>query len=276
VTPAALQLPPVQQRPLAALGCTIPFGEAARYDAIFRTRGLRPEVLLDSSDALAPDDGALGTMADLCRDCGGGTCHAPFVSMFWDTPDETMRRRTVDVLFAAADVAARLGVVSAVLHPNWDPRSGESHDAWMTRAVPGLARVTARFVEVGVRPLLENVREYEPAQLLRLLAEVHDATGICIDPGHAAVVSDVPVREWFAVVGDRLGEIHMHNNDRTSDQHRSLDQGTAWDPPTELQILVDQGRRFFPVLEPADAATAMASLGALASWGLHRPPPSPP
>ena len=268
---AALRLPPVQKQPLIGVGCTVPYAQFEHYAPVIRQLGLRPEILLTSADVLGAKPEQIDSVAKACQEFGGATCHAPFISLFWGDTDEAMKNSTEEVLLRAAEVASQLGVFSAVIHPNWDPRQIPSHDEWLTSSVPGMVKVTDRFIELGVQPLIENVREYLPAQILRLLAELPEETGVCIDPGHAGVISEVPVATWFDTIGDKLAEIHMHNNDGSSDQHRSLDEGIVWNPQEILKELIKGGRRFHPVIEPKDQDTAQKSLKALVEWQLFSP-----
>ena len=265
-----VELPPIQQKPLIGVGCTIPFSELERYGPVLRKLGLRPEILLTSNDVLQASEKELSTGQEFCAEFGGATCHAPFISLFWGAVDEAMKNQTEDILLRTADVAARLGVSSAVIHPNWDPRQIESHDEWMSLSIESMGLVAQRFVDLGVQPLIENVREYLPNQILRILDELPEETGVCIDPGHAGVISDIPVAEWFEAIGSRLAEIHLHNNDGSSDQHRSLSEGSVWDARRVLDDLVKKGRRFHPVIEPKDQETAIKSLKNLSSWGFFK------
>lgn len=262
-----IKFPPVQQKPLLGLGCTIPFAELVRYGPVLRKLGLQPEILLSSLDVLQADEKTLAEGQKFCAQFAGATCHAPFISLFWGDVDEAMKNQTEEVLLRTAEVAAQLGVHSAVIHPNWDPRQMKSHDEWLSRSMGSMGRVAQRFVDLGVQPLIENVREYEPQQILRILEDLPEETGVCIDPGHAGVISEMPVAHWFDVIGDRLAEIHMHNNDGTSDQHRALSEGTVWDANAVLHSLIEKGRRFHPVIEPKDQETAVKSLQNLSCWG---------
>ena len=157
-------MPPLQEAPLKKLGCTLPFEDAAKYASIFINYGLRPEVLLTSASAVKAETAEMLSVASLCKECGGCTVHAPFISMFWDEPDSEMEIKTTSILMASAESAAVLGADSAVIHTNWDPRN-ETLDEWLSKKVSGLAKVTEYYAELGVRPLIENVREPRPEDL---------------------------------------------------------------------------------------------------------------
>jgi sugar phosphate isomerase/epimerase len=261
-------MPPVQTIPLKKLGCTLPFELADLYAPVFTNFKLRPEVLLTSADAVKANSIEMRSVAALCRECGGCTVHAPFISMFWDEVDSEMEKKTTSILMASADSSAVLGADSAVIHTNWDPRI-ETLDEWLSKKVAGLAKVTEYYLELGIRPLIENVRESKPDQLLRIRAELHEQTGICIDPGHASVISDVSTPDWFKAVKPYLGEIHLHNNNKDFDAHLPLSEGTGWNPEKDLNTLIEEEYTFFPVMEPKDKEAAIASIQALTKWGLR-------
>lgn len=47
--------------------------------------------------------------------------------------------------------------------------------------------------------------------------------GICLDIGHAACRSQVPVEEWIKILGPYIRHAHLHNNDGTRDAHGAFD-----------------------------------------------------
>jgi sugar phosphate isomerase/epimerase len=260
---------PIQSLPLKLLGCTLPFDKVKEYASIFETYGLRPEILLTSSQALSPDKDTLAFAKELCARTGGCTVHAPFVSMFWNDRDDAMESNAMIVLCHGAEVASELKADSAVIHTNWDPRTEPSLDNWLKACCKQLCKVAEYYIELGVRPLIENVREDSPEKLIRIRAELPDETGICIDPGHSAVMSPFPAIHWLEKVKPWLSEIHMHNNNKKSDEHLPVSEGTAWDVKKVLVELVENEYNFYPVLEPKDKDTAVKSLQALTAWNFR-------
>jgi len=264
-----IPMPPLQEQPLLKLGCTLPFESAVEYAPVFLKFNLRPEVLLTSDSVLNRDDNLIEEINEICKGCGGCTVHAPFISMFWDNVDSEMQKRTEEVLMGSAELSSTLKADSAVIHTNFDPRTGETIDQWLSKKVKGLAKVTEYYASLGVRPLIENVRESTPEMLLKIRAELWDDTGICIDPGHAAVISEVSAPEWFKAVKPHLCEIHLHNNYKDYDAHLPLSKGNGWDPEKDLKNLIKEGYSFFPVMEPKDKETAMINIKTLTEWGLR-------
>ena len=76
---------------------------------------------------------------------------------------------------------------------------------------------------------LENVMEPEPDYLVEIVKGVNDPRcRLCFDTGHANVgtVSEIPITEWVKKCAPYLAHLHLHNNDRSWDWHKPLDEGT--------------------------------------------------
>jgi sugar phosphate isomerase/epimerase len=46
-----------------------------------------------------------------------------------------------------------------------------------------------------------------------------DNFGICLDTGHCNLFTSVPVDRWLDELGAYIIELHIHDNDKTADQH---------------------------------------------------------
>lgn len=74
---------------------------------------------------------------------------------------------------------------------------------------------------------IENVYEPDFTGINRLIDFLHRRwVKICLDVGHANMSSTIPVEDWAAGFGSRIGSVHLHNNDGTGDQHRGIANGT--------------------------------------------------
>ena len=75
--------------------------------------------------------------------------------------------------------------------------------------------------------MLENVLEGEPDMTATIVEQVNDPRfQLCLDIGHAnSEVSDVPVEQWVRRWADRLGHVHIHNNEGGWDTHSGLGEG---------------------------------------------------
>jgi sugar phosphate isomerase/epimerase len=259
---------PVQQQPLLLTGCSLPFADTVRYADVFLENSLRPEFLLTPEQALEPTPRLMTAALELVKTVGGCTVHAPFSGLLWHCQAPASEKNASLVLKATIEIAAQLEATNMVIHTNWDPRQEENLDRWLRRNVGIMADVTNYAISKNVRPVIENLREDAPQKLLKIVNLLHPDTGICIDPGHAGIISETKLEQWFCLTADKLAEIHIHNNFGGSDQHLPPDEGNVWDARATLQGLIEEKRTFIPVIEPANREGAVKSLEALKKWNL--------
>jgi sugar phosphate isomerase/epimerase len=75
--------------------------------------------------------------------------------------------------------------------------------------------------------VLENDIDRLPDLMVQLVNEVDNPfLGLCMDIGHQHVFSELDALEWVRRMSNRLLHVHLHDNDRTGDQHWSLGRGT--------------------------------------------------
>ncbi|MDR2354170.1 MAG: sugar phosphate isomerase/epimerase [Deltaproteobacteria bacterium] len=84
--------------------------------------------------------------------------------------------------------------------------------------------------ETSANLYLENTSERSPYPILAVLKELPaDRTSMCLDIGHwhtsgmGHTWKNLP--EWIKLCQDRLGHLHLHDNDGTSDQHLPIGKG---------------------------------------------------
>ncbi len=74
---------------------------------------------------------------------------------------------------------------------------------------------------------IENVAEKDWTYQMAIIDQVNsDRLKACLDIGHVNVNSDHTVEEWVEALGDRLGHVHLHNNNGLNDQHNGINKGT--------------------------------------------------
>ncbi len=50
--------------------------------------------------------------------------------------------------------------------------------------------------------------------------------GLCFDTGHFNLFSKIPLDEWLAQFKAYILELHLHDNDKSSDAHLAIGDGT--------------------------------------------------
>lgn len=161
---------------------------------------------------------------ELLNETGKCTLHAPFSELFPAAIDPKARAFAMERLRQAAGYAVSFGAQKMVAHSGYVPMVfyKEWHE---DRSVEFWDELTDGL-EGGLNIVIENVMDDEPYMMTRIMEKIKNPDiKLCLDTGHAACVSKVPVLEWLEVMAPYLGHIHIHNNDGTHDYHRPVFDG---------------------------------------------------
>ena len=125
--------------------------------------------------------------------------------------NKSARIVAMDEVKRALEAAEQIPIRSCVLH------LGLRDDTWDNRALDdamtAIEHLKAFASPLGVQLLLENLTNAvaTPENLLEILRVGHFSTvGICLDIGHAHLVSSVT--EAFELLAPRVKELHLHDN----------------------------------------------------------------
>jgi sugar phosphate isomerase/epimerase len=171
--------------------------------------------------------------APLFPDREMGRAGAPAVNLIH--PDKSRRIDAMDEVKRALETAEYLHFRNLIVH------LGEKTDSWSPRtienAMTALEHLDAFAQPLGVRLLVENLTN-EPTTPERLMAILNmghlDSIGVCLDLGHAHIVSGIS--EAISVLGPRVGSVHVHDNHMVRDEHLWPGEGTI-DWPAAVKSL---------------------------------------
>jgi sugar phosphate isomerase/epimerase len=155
------------------------------------------------------------------------TLHAPFMDLNPGAVDPMIRSVAQMRFRQLLNVAAVLRPRAAVFHAAYDKwRYSGRTDVWLNNSIDIWRTVVDTASNIGMRVGVENVFDEDP-EALRMLIERIDRPdfGFCFDTGHFNLFSKVPLEQWFAGLGRRLIEVHLHDNDGTADSHWALGRG---------------------------------------------------
>jgi sugar phosphate isomerase/epimerase len=114
----------------------------------------------------------------------------------------------------------------------------ESDDpAKFEAAMTSIEHLHAFARPLGVRLLLENIPNdlSTPEKLVELLHTLHiPDLGVCLDTGHAHIMSSVP--DAFHMLKDHIRSTHVHDNNKQKDEHLWPGKGTI-DWPEAMRLL---------------------------------------
>lgn len=154
--------------------------------------------------------------------------HAPFPSNI--PGNEEYNKTILDDIRKSLEIAGHLGIGQVVVHPFKAEGGREAVKEANIRFYNSLAD-TAR--KAHVRIAIENVWDWDPVKnrIVPLgpanaeeLADLYDALDpevftICLDIGHCSLVGEKPDEVIRTLGHDRLGALHVHDNDGKSDLH---------------------------------------------------------
>jgi sugar phosphate isomerase/epimerase len=192
-----------------------------RQDEIIN-RGVHPEIYFSSATLDTCQDADVRQLGDALKKAGlSYTFHAPFMDLAPGGVDSKIRRATQERLEHVLHLAALIRPKAVVVHPEYDPwRHEEAFDLWFQGSLEMWTPLVKEAENLGVTLALENVFDQGPETLKKLLEEINSPhCGFCFDTGHWLVFSKRGWEEWIEVLGGRLVEVHLHDNNGEEDQH---------------------------------------------------------
>ena len=162
--------------------------------------------------------------------CPRNLLHGPYNELFPCAIDKKARGLAASRYRQAITLAKKYGSEKVILHGGYHPLM--YYPVWYTEQSVLFWREFLRE-DPGVPIVLENVLETDPQWLLQIVREVDDPRlRLCLDIGHVNAYSDVSVFQWLESWAPWLSHFHIHNNDRSRDQHSGLNEGSI--PVLEL------------------------------------------
>lgn len=206
-------------------------------------------------------------------------------------PAKGTRIAAMDEVKRALEAAEQVPFRTCVLH------LGLKDDRWDTRAlddaITSIEHLKAFAGPLGMRLLLENLNNEvaTPEHLAEIVRSGHfDSIGFCLDLGHANLAQGTPETshtaarsgielafEAFGASGDRLAQLHLHDNAGVRDDHAWPGDGKI-DWPAVARFTATLPADTVALLEPAhelgvdDHQAASRAREALAFAKLHLTP----
>ena len=219
-----------QQEIIRRIQVNIPFTMLVQKEwlDLFLGLGLNPEIGLD---AAALDDFSADDFAHIASQFKAQrrsiTLHAPFLDLSPGSPDPKIREATRHRYRQLIDAIPIFEPLSIVCHSGYDEdRYSFCKESWMEYCIETLKWLGAEIYHRGARMMLENVYETHPEDLLAVIKHLDPAhTGCCLDIGHLTVFGKNPLDTWINALGPFVGQMHLHDNHGTRDNHIGLGQG---------------------------------------------------
>ncbi|MBI5675276.1 MAG: sugar phosphate isomerase/epimerase [Nitrospirae bacterium] len=153
--------------------------------------------------------------------------HSPFMDLSPAAIDLKIRDVTVQRFSDILSFAEILKASVVVFHSGYDKwKYDHRTDVWLEGSLETWGPLNKKAADMGVKIAIENIYEDEPENL-RLLAEemASENFGLCFDAGHFNLFSKITLTEWLDKTGRYIHELHLHDNDGTSDDHYAIGDG---------------------------------------------------
>lgn len=153
--------------------------------------------------------------------------HGPFMDMSPGGVDEKVWKVTLERFLRIIDIARMMKPEVLVFHPGYDKWRFHGHeDLWLENSLKIWSKVLEESKDIGSSIAIENVFEEDPSTLEGLIKGIDSPRfGICFDTGHFHLFSKKPLKEWIDRLGNRLVEVHIHDNNGKADEHLAIGDG---------------------------------------------------
>ena len=189
------------------------------------------------------------TMHQPIFDARSGAAWSRYVAPTINLIDVEKSRRidAMDEVKRALETAEQIAIDSIVLH------LGTRDDTWSERtldlSMTAVEHIKAFAHPLGVKTLVETLPNQvtTPEHLLDMLriARLH-TVGVCLDVGHMNLPGMPGVKVAFELLGNRIQQLHLHDNKGEKDEH-------CW--PGEGTVDWNAVREGISSLDPASVAT---------------------
>ncbi|MFH0798866.1 MAG: sugar phosphate isomerase/epimerase family protein [Pseudomonadota bacterium] len=231
----------------------------------FETNGLVPEIYFVDNDLEDGQGNALGEIADWLKSRNlRPSLHAPIGSgdpvVLDDAAKNYGRRMTGQIAAMARKFDARV----VVFHPVFDKYSvGKKFPKWVEENLDFFEGVLNRTAGLDTTIAVENIFSDQPDPIAELISDLgSERFRFCFDVGHFNKYSSVGLSKWFKLLGDRICEIHVHDNFGKHDEHLPPGEGNF--PFKKLVDFINSvDRELILTIETVDREAALRAVGNL-------------
>ena len=150
--------------------------------------------------------------------------HGPFGDLNCGSYDPMIQEVSRDRMLLGYQTACQLKATHIVFHHGYVPHTSPPKN-WIPRFVQFWKSFLVGKPE-NVYFHLENMLELSPDIMIETIDTISDQRiSACLDVGHAHCNSTTPILNWIEKLGNRIGYVHIHDNDGTSDQHLAIGEG---------------------------------------------------
>jgi sugar phosphate isomerase/epimerase len=155
--------------------------------------------------------------------------HAPISDVNIASLCERMREAATMEVIASMEHAIALNAKTVTFHPGYDSMVIPGHESKSVEKAKRSMRTIDRLMnEFGITACAENMPSFK-FMIGRTAKEMHELVDgtdmkICFDIGHANTMNQID--EMIDLLGDRIKNIHIHDNNGDNDDHMTIGDGS--------------------------------------------------
>ncbi len=206
----------------------VPYEKIAENLSFLKTHRPDLEIYFNADDLDVISAQSLDSLRKSLEYAPSLSMHAPFMDLCPGAIDTRVREVTVSRFNQMLQLAQLLRPECIVFHSGYEKwKYGLATGLWLEKSLETWKPLNERAQSIGVKITIENIFEDSPENLKLLMKEMDSGNfGICFDTGHCNLFSKVPLNEWLDGLGPYIIELHLHDNDRSADQHLPIGDGT--------------------------------------------------
>jgi sugar phosphate isomerase/epimerase len=196
------------------------------WQALAEREKLQFEVLDLSMQPALTDDEQYRLYRDWYRESRlAVSLHGVFMDINPGRGDPAFRELSFRRCKKSCETALEIGAENIVFHSSYMPFLGGSYtEVWAEKCASFFEELAEKY---SLRIYIENSQDISPGPLRMLMDRISNPRiGVCLDLGHVNY-TPVPPEMWFDTLGDRIGYIHLSDNNSAYDEHLPLGEGTV-------------------------------------------------
>ena len=154
--------------------------------------------------------------------------HAPFMDLSPAAIDSKIRAVTIQRFQQTLEIAHILEANIIVFHSGYEKwKYALDANLWLQKSLETWIPLNEKAKDMGLKIAIENIFEDEPSNLKMLMDAINSVNfGICFDTGHFNIFSQTPLSLWIEHLKPNIIELHIHDNDKSFDQHKPIGEGS--------------------------------------------------
>lgn len=206
----------------------VPYHRIEDYLRFIREHRVNLEIYFSSNSLDAITDSDILELKEKLDYRPSITIHAPFMDLSPGAVDSKVRDITIERFSQVFELAENLLPQVIVFHSGYEKwKYAQKIDVWLEGSLKTWPPLIKKAVDMDIKIAIENIFEDDPANLRLLMEEINsEHFGICFDAGHFNLFSKIPLGEWLRQLKPYIIELHLHDNNKTSDAHLAIGEGT--------------------------------------------------